>query len=116
MNELVTTTDEIPIAAVRIGERTRRDMGDIKALARSIEEQGLLHSIVVTESGELIAGARRLAAFRELGRVTIPVRVVNLEHLVFGEQAEKHRPQGLHDRRASRDRREDRGAPRRPPG
>ena len=88
MNELVTTTDEIPIAAVRIGERTRRDMGDIKALARSIEEQGLLHSIVVTESGELIAGARRLAAFTELGRVTIPVRIVNLEHLVFGEQAE----------------------------
>jgi ParB family chromosome partitioning protein len=63
-------------------------LGDIESLAASIKEHGLLHPIVVASDGELIAGERRIAAFRLLGRKQIPVRVINLEHVAFGEQAE----------------------------
>jgi ParB-like chromosome segregation protein Spo0J len=47
-----------------------------------------LHPIVVTPDGSLIAGARRLMAFKSLGRETIPVTVVDLERVVLGEYAE----------------------------
>jgi len=37
----------VRIADIRIGERHRKDMGDIEGLARSIDEIGLLHPVVV---------------------------------------------------------------------
>jgi N6-adenosine-specific RNA methylase IME4 len=83
MTEGLTKLDEI-----RVGERTRRELGDIKALAASIAEHGLLHPIVISPDGQLIAGERRLEAFRLLGRSEIPTRVIDLNQLVFGELAE----------------------------
>jgi ParB family chromosome partitioning protein len=74
-----------PIDAIVVGERFRRDMGDVSGLVRSIVEVGLLHPIVVTPSGELIAGDRRLAACKELGWTEVPVRVVDLDKIVLGE-------------------------------
>lgn len=76
------------VADVRVGQRCRREMGDVAGLARSIEELGLLHPIVVSPTGELIAGARRLAAFRLLGRDEIPATVVSLEAIERGEADE----------------------------
>jgi ParB family chromosome partitioning protein len=66
------------IADIRIGQRHRRDLGDIDALAASISEVGLLHPVVVTPDGRLIAGQRRLEACRSLGwsEVTATVIVV----------------------------------------
>lgn len=55
------------VYGIALGERHRRDLGDIDALARSIAEVGLLHPIVVTSEGKLIAGERRLMAVRSLG-------------------------------------------------
>jgi site-specific DNA-methyltransferase (adenine-specific) len=78
----------IAVAAVKIGSRHRQDMGDIDALAASIAEVGLLHPIVVTPNNELIAGARRLRAFRQLGRSEIPATVIDLAPIVPGEYAE----------------------------
>jgi N6-adenosine-specific RNA methylase IME4 len=80
--------DEIDISAIHIGDRHRKDMGDIAGLAQSIAEIGLLHSIAVTSDMRLIAGERRMRAFEYLGRTRIPARVVDIEHLAFGEQAE----------------------------
>src|SRR6478609_11757184 len=60
--------DLMQVAKIRVGERSRRDLGDIASLAKSIERLGLLHPIVITKTGELIAGERRLEAFRLLGR------------------------------------------------
>lgn len=73
---------------IRIGERHRRDMGDIASLAESIEAIGLLHPVVVTPDGTLIAGHRRLMAVGQLGWDTVPVRVVDLEDIARGEYAE----------------------------
>jgi ParB family chromosome partitioning protein len=64
------------IGNVRVGERTRRDLGDVVALAESIDDIGLLHPITVDETGRLLAGARRLAACKHLGWTEIPARIV----------------------------------------
>jgi ParB/RepB/Spo0J family partition protein len=84
-------SDETPawrIDAIRIGARHRRDLGDIGQLAASVVEVGLLHPIVVTPEGELVAGARRLEACKRLGWINVPVRVVDIDAIVRGELAE----------------------------
>ena len=53
-------------------------MGDIDALAQSIEEIGLLHPVVVTQHGRLLASQRRLEACKLLGWDTIPVTVMEV--------------------------------------
>jgi N6-adenosine-specific RNA methylase IME4 len=74
--------------SIEIGVRHRRDLGDVDGLARSMREVGLLHPIVVTKQGRLIAGARRLAAAKLLGWKEIPVTEVDLDDIVRGEFAE----------------------------
>ncbi len=81
-------TETRRLDAITIGPRFRRDMGDIRSLAESIEQVGLLQPIVVTPDGRLIAGERRFRACWALGWEEIPVRVVNLENLTAGEVAE----------------------------
>src|SRR5690348_10786361 len=82
------TAATMPIVAIRVGQRHRRDMGDIAGLAASINEDGLLHPVVVTPNGTLIAGQRRIEAYRFLGRSEIPATVLDLEQIVRGEYAE----------------------------
>jgi len=76
------------IEDISIGERYRKDLGDIGGLAKSIQEIGLLHPVVVTSDGQLVAGQRRLAAARQLGWEEIPARVVDLQSIVRGEYDE----------------------------
>jgi len=73
------------ICDVKVGDRFRKDIGNLKSLSRSIQEIGLLHPIVISEEDLLIAGVRRLEACRMLGWSEIPVTVVNLEDLRKGE-------------------------------
>lgn len=68
---------DILLTDVRIGNRHRKDLGDIGELAKSIEDIGLLHPIVVLPDFTLVAGERRLAAFRQLGQETIPARIID---------------------------------------
>lgn len=64
------------ISDVVVGRRVRKHIGDLSDLCESIEKIGLLHPIVVTPDNQLIAGLRRVAAFRKLGKESIPHRVV----------------------------------------
>lgn len=64
------------VDAIDAAGRYREDMGDVRMLAESIDRVGLLHPVVVTPDGKLIAGGRRLAAVAALGRDEIPVTVV----------------------------------------
>ncbi|MBT2498542.1 ParB N-terminal domain-containing protein [Agromyces sp. ISL-38] len=66
---------ERALDSIRVGARHRTDFGDIDALAASIERQGLLQPITVTPDGDLVCGARRLAALRQLGVRTVNVWV-----------------------------------------
>ena len=77
-----------PVESIIVSNRFRKEPGDIQALAENIDEIGLLHPIAVTPDRRLIAGARRLMAFKYLGRTEIPVHVVDLDEIVRGEFAE----------------------------
>jgi ParB family chromosome partitioning protein len=58
-----------------VGTRHRADLGDIDALAASIERDGLLQPLTITIDGVLVCGARRLAAIKRLGWRTVSVWV-----------------------------------------
>jgi hypothetical protein len=79
----------IRIADVLInGDRKRKDLGDLGSLKASLGEIGILHPIVVTTKNELVCGARRLTAAREIGWEEIPVRIIDLERIAQGERDE----------------------------
>jgi hypothetical protein len=70
--------ESMKIAQIQIGFRYRKDLRDLRSLADSMGEVGLLHPVVVTLEVRLIAGQRRLEACRLLGWTKIPVTVVDL--------------------------------------
>jgi len=55
------------IAAIDLGERAGRDMGDLDRLMADITGSGLRRPITVGPTGRLVLGARRLEACRRLG-------------------------------------------------
>src|SRR4051812_19788247 len=76
------------ISKIKIGDRHRKDFGDIDALARSIEAEGLLQPIGITPDSMLVFGERRIRAFQLLGREDISARVVNVSSIAAGEWTE----------------------------
>lgn len=67
---------ERAVDSIIVGNRHRSDLGDLDALAASIERDGLLQPPTITPDGTLVCGARRLAAIKQLGwrRVSVWVR------------------------------------------
>ncbi|MGV1005311.1 MAG: ParB N-terminal domain-containing protein, partial [Candidatus Nanopelagicales bacterium] len=63
------------VDSILIGTRHRADLGDIDALAASIDRDGLLQPVTITIDGVLVCGARRLAAIKKLGWRTVNVWV-----------------------------------------
>lgn len=77
---------EVKISDIKIGDRFRKDMGDIEGLAKSISEGELLQPIGITPDHELVFGERRLRAYRDiLGREMIPARIVDLHSVLLGQ-------------------------------
>jgi N6-adenosine-specific RNA methylase IME4 len=70
----------------------RRDMGDLERLAKSIDERGgLLHPVVITSENFLIAGQRRLEAWKQTEKFRkepIPVTVIDVDSILAGERDE----------------------------
>ena len=79
---------QMNIDQIQVGFRYRKDLGDLRILTDSIADVGLLHPVVVTLEGRLIAGQRRLEACRSLGWTDVPVTVVDLYHAARGEAHE----------------------------
>lgn len=73
---------------IAIGKRHRKDYGDLWDLARSIDARGaLLQPIVISTDNVLIAGERRLRAWK-LSRFAgqpIPVHIVDIDAIIAGE-------------------------------
>jgi ParB family chromosome partitioning protein len=84
----VAVRDCLAITEIRIGDRHRRDLGDLAGLAESIKSRGLLHPIVVRPDHTLIAGYRRLEAVKRLAWETVPVTIVDIDDLILGERDE----------------------------
>ena len=87
---------ERQIDSITVGVRHRRDLGDMSALMRSIEEVGLLQPVTVTPDGVLVCGWRRLEALRRLGRRTLSVWVRSgisdqLSHLLAQQDENEQR-------------------------
>lgn len=73
------------ISDIKIGNRFRQDLGDIHSLAESIKLTGLVQPVPVDENNNLIAGRRRIEAFKILGRDEIPVTVVSVNDMMTAE-------------------------------
>ncbi|MBB02245.1 MAG: hypothetical protein CMJ47_06335 [Planctomyces sp.] len=85
----MNSTTNISISDIQIGDRFRKDLGDIDGLAKSINEDGLLQSIGVTPDNRLVFGYRRLLACRDhLGWGEIPAVVIDIENLTHAEWIE----------------------------
>lgn len=68
----------LDVDSILIADRYRKDLGDLTDLKRSIVNVGILNPVTVTEyygGYKLLAGERRLTAFKELGLAQIPARV-----------------------------------------
>lgn len=76
------------LADIKVTQRVRQDLGDIETLAKSIFEVGLLHPVVVSKSGELMAGLRTLRAVEMLGWEDVAVTVSSLDNPARGEMIE----------------------------
>src|SRR6516164_6434183 len=92
---------EIKIAAIKVGQRHRRDMGDLTSLADSIRQEGLLQPIGVTDRLELVFGERRIRAVRDiLKKRTILARIVDVSSILAGEYHENEIRKDLCTKRA----------------
>src|SRR5215831_14687782 len=64
----------LELTDIEVGDRYRKEYGDLSGLKLSIEAIGLIHPIVVSKDSEkthLIAGGRRIHALTELGKTTL---------------------------------------------
>jgi site-specific DNA-methyltransferase (adenine-specific) len=59
---------KVPIKDIKIGQRIRKEYGDLEALASSIGRHGQLQPIVLTDDNLLVAGERRLEAVKLIGQ------------------------------------------------
>lgn len=67
---------EIAISDIKVSNRARVDIGDLKELKESIKKSGQLNPILITENFDLIAGERRLRALQELEKETAICRIM----------------------------------------
>ena len=83
-----STLTNLPISEIHIGERFRREYGDIKQLSYSIQTRGLITPIAVGVTSKLkidgldqskpytlLAGGRRMQAITKLGWSTVPAKI-----------------------------------------
>ena len=80
--------EEVKVNQIEVGERFRKDYGDLLPLQVSIETLGLLQPIGITVGMQLVYGGRRLQAFKNLKRKTIPCVVVDFDNLLLAENDE----------------------------
>ena len=80
---------KVSIEQVTIGDRHRKDLGDLESLAESIKTLGLLQPIGVTEDNRLVFGERRMLACRDILKWRdIHARIIEIDRIVDGEYAE----------------------------
>lgn len=63
----------VRLEEIVVGERFRRDFGDLDELIQSIKEKGIIQPLSVDSNMVLLAGGRRYAASTQLGLPTVPV-------------------------------------------
>lgn len=69
----------VDIDKIVVGDRIRRDFGDLEELAENIRRNGLLNPLTVNSDFKLLAGERRYRACKLLGWQQVDVRMVESE-------------------------------------
>ena len=81
---LKTEQSEVEVERINIAGRNRTEYGNIPELALSIEQKGLINPVALMKYNEplegkwdyfLLAGGRRIEAFKKLERAKIPARI-----------------------------------------
>lgn len=104
----------IPVDKIEISGRSERDLGNIRELARSIQEFGQLLPIIVqpieeTDRYLLIAGERRVTAFKKIGLKEIGAElrdnlsIVNRKELELEENIQRKQLTPMEKQRAIKD-------------
>lgn len=62
----------LPLSEIIVGDRFRKDFGDMEGLIESIRDKGIIQPVSVDEGFNLLAGGRRVRAAQELGLDTVP--------------------------------------------
>ena len=70
---------KLKVSEIVVGERVRKETGDLALLKQSIKTVGLINPVVVNENNELLAGFRRLQACKELEYEEVEVTVVSMQ-------------------------------------
>ena len=70
---------EIHLDQIVIGERARRDYGDMTDLMESIQEHGILSPITLLPGNRLLCGGRRVEAARALGLESVPFHIAKTQ-------------------------------------
>lgn len=68
----------IDIKQIKVGDRIRKDFGEIEELAQDIEQNGLINPLVLTPDYQLVAGERRLRAHQFLKREQVEARIMEI--------------------------------------
>ncbi len=68
---------KIPIRKIKVKNRIRKDLGNIKLLMESMDKNGLINPVVVNQKYELLSGYRRIIAAKRLGWTEIEARIIN---------------------------------------
>ena len=66
----------ISIDDIIVSDRVRTDVQNVDSLAESMQKNGLMNPIVITDKNKLVAGFRRLQAAKKLGWKTIEASII----------------------------------------
>ena len=66
---------QVRIEEIKIKKRARHNIGNLKDLAKSLSEHGLMNPVTITEDKVLISGHRRIEAAKLLGWKTIEATI-----------------------------------------
>lgn len=85
---MTTIQKEIPLADINVGERFRKDYGNIAELAETIRDKGLLQPLTVDQDLNLLTGGRRYQALALLETELVPVLIRNTSSDVDAREVE----------------------------
>lgn len=70
---------KVRVTEIKIKNRIRNTLQEIDSLKQSIQHIGLLHPLIIDPDYNLISGARRLEAVKQLGWELVDVKILDVK-------------------------------------